>query len=434
MRTGFFISRRTCVMTYSEKALEALKKGDMNQFNDDIKNAKENDSDDMLYSLAEELYSLGFLNDSLDIYKGLLKKYPDEDELRTSIADILISEGKIDKALNYLSEIKPDSPNYVNALMVEADLYQTQEMYSVSEHKLLEAEKIDPDENVIKFALAELYFSTGQFDKAIPIYLGLIKQGELNISSVNLVERLGVAYANAGHFEQAIGYLEQIKPIDMTPDVKFETGFTYLQLKDYAKAIEMLKQLREDDPQYASLYPYLGEAYIEMNEPENALKVYQEGMSVDQYNVNMYIRAADVAAKLSEEDLALKYLKEGHKVDPDNMELIIKLSNLYVKQGEYQKNVDFLAQYVKSEETDPQIYWNLAVSYAHLEKYDEAQKYYQRALPYFDDNPDFLHEAILLFRENGQIKETIKLLKRYVKLVPTDDEMAYMLEDLEDYE
>ncbi len=58
-----------------------------------------------------------------------------------------------------------DSPAYVRSLMVAADLYQTQELFEVSEQKLLEAMQLAPDEPAIQFALAELYFVMREFKR-----------------------------------------------------------------------------------------------------------------------------------------------------------------------------------------------------------------------------------------------------------------------------
>ncbi|KRM67876.1 TPR repeat-containing protein [Apilactobacillus ozensis DSM 23829 = JCM 17196] len=416
-------------MSYSQKALDLLEAGKLNEFNDKYELALKKDSDDLLYSLAEELYSLGFSDKAKEIYIKMLSKYPDEDELRTNLADILIGEGHVDTALNYLSEIKPSSDAYVQSLMVQADLYQTQGMFEVSTEKLLEAKKIDPDERVITFALAELYFVMRNFNKSIPLYLHLIKQGITNISAVNVVERIGIAYANDGKFDHAIGYLKQIKTINMTPDVKFETAFTYLQLKDYANAIEIFKDLRDTDSQYATLYPYLADALSAEHKDEEALKVAQEGLSVDEYNEKLYVIAAKLSLKLFDEKQAEKYLRKGISIDPDDISIALELSNLLVKQERYDENIDLINSYMKDDQIDPQFYWNLAVSYDKQDALKDANKYYLAAIPYFKDMPSFLKMAALFFREYGDLQQSIALMKNYMELVPSDDEMAMLLEE-----
>ncbi|GAA6114669.1 tetratricopeptide repeat protein [Apilactobacillus apinorum] len=416
-------------MSYSQKALDFLEEGNIEEFNKQYNLALHHDSDEMVYSLAEELYSYGFTNQAKELYEKLLKKFPDEDELRTDIADILISEGNTDEALEQLSKISKDSPAYLQSLMVQADLYQTQELFEVSREKLLEAKKIEPDEDIITFALAELFYTMGEYNKAIPQYLTLIKKGIMNLSSVNLVERVGISYANDSNFENAIGYLKQIKTVDMSSDVKFETAFTYLQLKEYDQAIDIFKELRDSDPQYATLYPYLGQALETTNKIEDAYKVLQEGLSVDQYNEKLYLATARAALKLSETDDALKYLQEGNKIDPDDIEIVLELSNLLVFREDFDDNVKLLNTYIENHELDPQFYWNLAISYDKLDNLKLAYKNYLAAKPYFEDNADFLKEAALFFREYGDKDNSYELLSRYVKMQPNDEEAAFMLEE-----
>lgn len=61
-------------MSYSKTALDQLEGGQIDDFKKSFQQALDNDSDDLLYSLAEELYSLGFSNYSNTIYEKLFKK------------------------------------------------------------------------------------------------------------------------------------------------------------------------------------------------------------------------------------------------------------------------------------------------------------------------------------------------------------------------
>ena len=95
-------------MSYSKKALDQLEGGQIDDFKKSFQQALDNDSDDLLYSLAEELYSLGFSNYSNTIYEKLFKKYPDDDGLKINLAELAIDDDKDDKALNYLSQVSSD--------------------------------------------------------------------------------------------------------------------------------------------------------------------------------------------------------------------------------------------------------------------------------------------------------------------------------------
>ncbi|KRM62518.1 hypothetical protein FC26_GL002092 [Paucilactobacillus vaccinostercus DSM 20634] len=419
-------------MTYSEKMLDQLSSGQLDDAKKSFASALRHDDDDMLYSLAEELYGLGFVRQAQRTYLKLLERYPDEDQLRTALADIAIDEGNNDEALSYLDQIKPESNAYVQSLLVAADLYQTQELFEVSEQKLIEAYNQAPEEPVVLFALAEFYYMMGQYETAIPYYFSLIEQGETNFAQVDLAGRLGISYAQSGKFETAIGYLKQVKPEFQSSDIRFQTGFTQLQLKQYEAAIEVFKDLQEQDPQYATVYPYLAQAYEKLERYSEALTALQEGLGVDQYNEQLYQQAAAVASHLDDEDLMERYLSKAHGLDPENIAITIEYSNLLLKRRKYAQNIELLLPAVKSDQTDPQIYWNLAVSYRDQDQYDQAQKYYDAALPYFNDQPEFVKQTVYFYREMGQRETMLEQLKKYVQLVPDDSEMALLLEETED--
>lgn len=118
--------------SYSEQMLVALSSGQLEAAKKLFASALRHDDDDMLFSLAEELYGLGFLKQAKRVYLKLLEAYPDADELRTGLADVLIDEGEIDEAINYLSQITPASSAYLESLLVMADLYQTEELFEAS--------------------------------------------------------------------------------------------------------------------------------------------------------------------------------------------------------------------------------------------------------------------------------------------------------------
>ncbi|WP_085722008.1 tetratricopeptide repeat protein [Limosilactobacillus reuteri] len=420
-------------MTYSEQMLDQLEAGKLKEAQKSFKLALINDDDDMLFSLAEELYALGFLQQARTIYLKLLDCYPDEDELKTNLATIAIDEGHNDEALSYLAQIKPDSPAYVQSLLVAADLYQTEEEFEVTEEKLKEAYALAPDEPAVEFALGEFYFMVGQYSEAIQYYFQLIKNGYTDFAKVDIAGRLGICYAQSGQFKKALGYFNQVKPEYQTSDIRFQKGLTRLQLGDTEKAIKTLEDLINDDNQYASAYPELAKAYEKENKYQQALRVVQEGLSVDQYNEYLYSLAAEITSYLGDQKLMKKYLVKAHELAPENMTITLQYSNFLLHQHDDEANIKLLSPLVKEDETDPQLYWNLARSYQRTDQLELAGKYYEAALPAYSENPTFLKELINYYRETGETDKLMDELEHYLRLVPTDTEMQDLYDQYEDY-
>ena len=85
------------------------------------------------------------------------------------------------------------------------------------------------------------------------------------------------------------------------------------------------------------------------------------------------------------------------------------------------------------DETDPQLYWNLARSYQRTDQLELAGKYYEAALPAYSENPTFLKELINYYRETGETDKLMDELEHYLRLVPTDTEMQDLYDQYEDY-
>ncbi|MDY5628324.1 tetratricopeptide repeat protein [Limosilactobacillus coleohominis] len=420
-------------MSYSEKMLDQLEAGQMEAAKKSFAWALRKDDDDTLFNLAEQLYGLGFLHQAQRIYLKLLDKYPDEDEIKTSLAEIAIDGGHNDEALAYLSQVPSSSPAYLQSLLVAADLYQTEEQFEVTEEKLREAYEIAPTEPAVLFALGEFYYLVAKYDQAIPLYIALIKQGYTEFAKVDIAGRLGMAYAQSGKFTQALGYLEQVDPQYQTSDIRFQTGLTQLHLGKLTDAIETLKDLIDYDDQYASAYPALASAYAQNNQFKQALTTAQEGLGVDQYNEQLFAQAADIASHLGDYKLMDKYLKAAHELDPENMTIALQYSNFLLQQQRYQDNIDLLSPFIKEHEVDPQLEWNLAQSYMELEQFDKAGKAFETALPTYQDNPEFLRQLIDYYQQTGQHDQLVDELEHYVELVPTDTEMIDLLDSYQNY-
>ncbi|WP_251546731.1 tetratricopeptide repeat protein [Limosilactobacillus caecicola] len=420
-------------MSFAEKMLDQLEAGQLEEAKKSFAWALRKDDDNTLFNLAEQLYGLGFLHQAQRIYLKLLEKYPDEDELKTSLAEIAIDGGHNDEALAYLAQVSPSSPAYVQSLLVAADLYQTEGQFEVTEAKLEEALELAPDEPAVLFALSEYYYMVGKYEKAIPLYIALIRQGYTEFAKVDIAARLGMSYAQSGKFDQALGYLKQVDPQYQTSDVRFQTGLTQLHLGQTKEAIQTLQELIKYDDQYASAYVTLANAYQQLGEYEKALKTAQEGLGVDQYNEQLFSLAAEIASHLGDYELMAKYLKTAHELDPDNLTITLQYSNLLLQQHEYQANVDLLAPLEEEHEVDPQVEWNLAQSYLALEKLAEAGKAFELARPAYQDNPTFLRQLISYYQETGQHDQLLDELERYVELEPTDTEMAELLDSYREF-
>ena len=364
--------------TNSEKMLQALSEEDLTQAQLYLAQALKEDPADVLAELGEELLALGFLEEAKQIYEQLLVQYPENDELNIPLAEIAIEDNEIDQAFDYLERISKDSEYYPQALLAIADLYQVIGIPEVSEAKLKEAAVLLPEEPLIQFALAELYFSVDRFKEAAMIYERLLSSDIDEISGISMQERMGQSLSMQGEFEAAIEPLEKALQEERTDDRLFQLAFTNLQLKENEKAINYLQELREVNPQYQSLYLYLGQALQEEELIEEAQKVLEEGIKENPYQVELYHLASENAFRLHDKEKAEKLLLEALELGEKQDETLLTLSNLYLDDERYEDVIEVVNQ--MEETANPYAEWNLAHAYNELEDFAVAAVHYDKRI------------------------------------------------------
>jgi tetratricopeptide (TPR) repeat protein len=418
-------------MSYSKKMLAALHNEDLSEAQLMFEQALKKDDVELLISLASELEQLGFLGEAKQIYLQTVERFPEADELYLSLAEIAIEDGAIDEAFEYLEKIEKSSDNYVQALVLTADLYQTLEIPEVSEVKLEEAIELQPDEPLLTFALAELYYSEGKYDEAIREYAKLNPAEIMERTRISTFERIGSAYSMNGHFEKAVQFLEKAleEDEDSDDDLLFRLGVTYLQLHENQKGIMYLQQLRTLSPHYPNYQLMLGRALQEEEQLEEAQKVLAEGIAENPYQAELYQFASENAYRLHDFDAAEDYLLEAIELDELRDENLYRLTNLYVEQKRWQDVIRAFSEMENDEH--PYANWNLAKAQNELENYVESHANYEKAYKELKDEPDFLKDYALFLREEGEIKQARELLTHYLHLEPADIEVASLLDDLQ---
>lgn len=184
--------------------------------------------DEKRYTIADFYFQWGFLQESLEILHELIKRHPEENELKILLANIFIELEEDEEAITLLNGIDKNDTVYEQALLLLADLYQVQGLFEVSESKLLEAKQLNPNEPIIDFALGEFYFSIGDYKKSIIHYEKLLSE-TIEFGQVSINERLAEAYASSGKYELALELFQ--KESSDNPDVLFKFGFTAYHAK-----------------------------------------------------------------------------------------------------------------------------------------------------------------------------------------------------------
>lgn len=415
-------------LSKADEVIETIDDGDFSRVDSLIQESLREDDDQTQFSLAETLMSRGLSVQAKTIYDYLLVNYPTEGQILSRLAEIAVSDGDSDQALDYISQITPDSPAYAENLLVSADIYQSQGLYEVSEQKLLTGIREYPDEEVFKFALAEVYFDENKFGKALVYYDMLLDLDIKNYSGISIVLRKASSLAGDGQYEEAISEYEQLNALELNEDAQFQLGFLYNQVKDYNKSIATLEKLLDTNRDYPTAYPILAADYLNIKKTADAFKYAQLGLNLNELDDRLYQIAFD-AGQVEDAPGAIKIIETGIQKVENPLPLVIKLSDYYITKGQFKANLDLLAD--RDVSNNPKLTWNLAKSQFETDNVAAAQTNILLVLDDFKDNLDYLSDLIEILRSTGNNDVLKSALMLYLKQDPDNEAMHDLLEQIQ---
>lgn len=411
------------------KAISLIEKGEMTKGLEHLHKANEIADHETKFSIAELYYELGLVDLAKGIVEELLMLYPNEGELYTFMAELLIDLNEEDEAIEMLLEIKEDDVAYAQGQLLLADLYQLQGLDEVAEGKLLNALKKVPDEPVVLFGLGEFYLSRGDYLKAIPYYKRALPYQE-ELDGTNIALRLAEAYSGSGYFEEALTYYEDGISDQAPVDAHFNYGYTAFQVGKYPLAITHFEKVIDMDESYSSVYPYLGEAYEEEGKIHEARKIFTKGIEIDEFNEALYVQGAKVSLNNGYIDEGEQNLRKVLAINPSNYEAANMLASLLKKEERFIELEELMTFLKDQGEEDPTFDWFLATAKHHLDEEGVIPLFEQVEEPLSHDS-DFFEEFGQVLVENGYKEKGIdKFIKAY-QLDKSKEHLQQLILDLE---
>ena len=380
-------------------------------------------NDDEKFTIAQIYMDLGDLFKASSIIEDLLKKYPNENELKLALSHIYIELEQDEIAINILMEINEEDPYYIEALIQLADLYQAQGLFEVAEQKLKEAKNREPNEEIIDFALGELYFSIGEYKHAIMYYENIFPKTE-KIANVSLYDRLGEAYSATGEYEKALHFYKEDND---DPEKLFRYGMTAYQADRNDIATKVWEHVLELDPYYHTAYLYLAKAYEANGRIEEAYKIAQKGIEKDEFNKELYFLTGTLAHKIGHNIESEKLMRMAIHLDSDYKQAVLYLIQFYKEEENYESVIELLNEIKSSGADDPLYDWELARAYVETESYVDALNYYKEAYNNLNQDSEFVKEYGYFLVEEGRRKEAIPVFNHYLTLEPLDGEVEEFL-------
>ena len=201
--------------------------------------------------------SLENYEESLKIFQRCIKMRPDKSESYYQASFLSLALGYFNEALSYSKksvEISPENKwylrNYIDVIIQIPD-------YKLASEQLLNLIKLEPNNEVNFFQLADTYIYSKNYNKAIGVY----------------------------------NKLEKLKGIDKMTSMQKQK--LYMQMKNLRLATREIVLLSEKFPADIEILEILAESYLLNNEQEKAFNILKQISLINPENGQVHLRLAN---------------------------------------------------------------------------------------------------------------------------------------------
>lgn len=160
---------------------------------------------------------------------------------------------------------------------------------------------------------ATLYDQKADFVKLAEVYGHMI---EIEPDKVNYYIARANSLVSAGDNEGAISTLDLIEKRDgLTEDIEFQKQKIFLKMNQFAKAIQSMQQLINDNPQDPRYYLLLAEIYRTQNQNDLVFKSLQKAIRIDSANGYAQLALSDYYRAIGNKEATFTALKNAFASD-----------------------------------------------------------------------------------------------------------------------
>jgi len=418
------------------------------------------------FLMLGRLYQIkGDRNKATEIYRKFLGAEPGSEEGVTALAKLQMDAGNNKEAVALLEEFIKGRPDSDVALETLGQAYSDLQEYDKAAEAYRRASELDPDDLEVKKSHAQALFLADKFDEAGKLYQDLAAV-EPDDGLVSL--RLGQIYRRQMKYDLARKNLQ--KAAQFFPDsVEVQFNFVLLDrdegfLEDALKRTsDILKKTDRANGRYseserqnrqifmthqAILHGLLGnyaEADREFSELKTlaggkdprfdlmVIETYQKGKLLDKAlqrseqalaespdNRQLQIVRADLIAEKGRVDEGVKALQKLMKGTKEDLDVLSAITSIYQRARKFDEAQNTLNQALQRFPNEEQVYFMQGALYEKMNKVNDAEKAFRKALEFEKDDPAVLNYLGFMFADHGiKLDEALTMIQKAVKSDPT---------------
>ena len=286
-------------------------------------------------------------NQAEEVLQKGLDKYPENNYLKASLADLFYRQKKLDKALNLADEILSEKAGDTRALTIKGNVHFAKREYKKAKEFFKEAYLNEKGEYTAS-RLIKVLNRLEEYERA----LELANKWREEADNSNYFKKIAAnIYEKTGENKKAEELFSEY--LKEEPEDQFaykEKIKVKLENKTPQKAVEELKNIlsiakRDKNPHLHSL---LAEKLEKIGKSEEAVKEYEKTLELDPDNQFALKQAGFALYKLKKYEKALPYLKEVFRNDPGDYYTRSVLMNIFKELNNEKEGIEFFKEIIEN--------------------------------------------------------------------------------------
>lgn len=378
--------------------------------------------------LANTYEKSGKFSEAISIYEQLYKQHPERVDFLFNASDAYLMQGKLGEAIKLYDRIE-------EKIGVNRDMIQQKQRLYLKMGKVNEAaaelEKLIASEpgNLDNYSLlVELWQVNNQPEKARET---IKRMQAIDPENPSVALALAEQYRSEGN--RAASF-EQLKKAFASPqlasEIKIRILTSYLPLVETSpemmdQSLELSKLLSQTHPAEANPQSVYAD-FLNMNKQYNEARTYyRASLSIDKKNLQAWQQLLIIESELRDYTAMEQEAEEALGLFPDQSVLYLFSGIARIQNKNYDAAARTLLSgsklVVDNDQQLMEFYSNLGDVYDKLKKFQESDKYYQKALDIDGSNVYVLNNwSYYLSLRNEQLEKAAEMSKRSNELSPAN--------------
>lgn len=323
------------------------------------------------------------------------------------IIDYLMEEGETELASAALSGALEMHPNSVDIKLKHVQLQLFNNELIPAFELIAELEKMEPDNEDLLMLKGMAYVQSKQVEKAIDIYNKLREQtGE---ADSDLSYDIALGLQQAGRFEEAIYFLNEVYLESLNYSLLYELGYCYSQIEQYEKGVEYYLMYLDDDPLNAAVWYNLGINYNLLDEFQKSIDAYDNAIALQDDLDQAYFNKGNVLANLQRFEEAIESYGEYLQLQPDSEEGHLYIADCYLSESQYKEACLHYKEAFDLNSKNLDALHSIAIALTSDDRNESALKVMQELLSFDANNAGYLNTLASIYWEldrNDEAHET----------------------------